>query len=59
MRVKVLIQRRHGPTAYLGVTSLFVLPQPLARGLVQLRQEIERNIRGLIIFRIRTRDVMH
>ena len=52
MGVEIGVQRFQRAPADFGVPGLLVAPQPMARGFVQLRQQVERDVRRLIVARI-------
>jgi hypothetical protein len=49
MDSQMFVHRRLRAAADLGVTSLFVVPEALARCIIERWQKIERDIGGLIV----------
>ena len=58
MRASKFLQRVERPPADLGVPRLFVVTEAAARLFVERRQEVESDVGGLVIPRIRARDVL-
>src|SRR5690242_20181462 len=58
MRVKVLVERGFGAAADLRMARLLVAAQPMARLVVELRQQVEGNVGRLIVGRVRSGNVM-
>src|SRR5471032_2657328 len=54
----ILFQRRERPPAHLRMPCLFVFAQLETRGFVELRQQVEGDVRRLIVRRVRSTYVM-